>query len=87
MEQVSVALKDLQKLIDRSFEQEVRQRAEIIVLQQPGMSNAEAAFEFASRVHEAEPEARKAVELRYRSLREALKNGENVAAALSAFIS
>jgi hypothetical protein len=87
MKEVNVSLKALKNLIDRSFERDVQERAQIMVLNQPGMSNPEAAFEFARLTNEAKPEAQKQVELRYRNLLEALRTGENVSEALSSFIS
>jgi hypothetical protein len=85
MKEVSVSLKALKKLVDISFERDVQERAQIMVLNQPGMSNPEAAFEFARLTNESKPEAQKQVELRYRNLLDALKTGENVSEALSSF--
>lgn len=87
MKEVSVSLRDLKTLIDRSFKRDVDERAQIMALNKPGMSNPQAALEFAALVHEAKPEARKHVELRYRNLLKALNTGENVAEALSSFVS
>jgi hypothetical protein len=85
MKEVSVSLKALKKLVDISFERDVQERAQIMVLNQPGMSNPEAAIEFARLTNESKPEAQKQVELRYRNLLDALKTGENVSEALSSF--
>lgn len=86
LRKVEVGLVDLKVLVDAMFEKDVRRRAEIIVLNQPGHADPQVVFEFDRLVGEAEPEARAQVELRYRRLREALESGVHVAQALKAFL-
>jgi hypothetical protein len=84
--EVTVGLVDLKILVEKMFDDDVQRRAEIMVLNQPGHSDASAALEFAALVEDEKPKARKAVELRYRRLREALENGTHVAQSLKAFL-
>jgi len=86
MRTVTIDLNDMKKLIRRHFERDVRSRAEVSVLNRPGNSNAQAAFEFDSAVREEIPAAQEAVGLRYRSLNLALDSGEGVSDALKEFV-
>lgn len=86
MKQVMVNLKDLKNLIDRQLEQEIRRRAETIVVTRPGNSDPQAAFEFAQQVEATIPVARKTVLPRYRSLLEALESGKSIDSALESFV-
>jgi len=81
-----VGLTDLRAFVEATFEKDVRKMAEVMVITQPGNSDAEAVFEFDRLVAEAEPAARARVELRYRHLLEALENGTGVDLALKAFL-
>jgi hypothetical protein len=84
--QVTVGLVDLKVLIGTMFEREVRKQAEVMVLTQPGNTDASAAHIFAGLVNEALPAARKMVEVRYRRLQEALESGSDVGPSLKAFL-
>jgi hypothetical protein len=60
--------------------------AQRMVITEPENFSREVALEFAGRVSDAEPEARKKVELRYRHLLEALASGKDVARTLKSFV-
>ena len=83
---VEVGLVDLKVLVRQLFEIQVKRQAEVMVLNEPGNTDAEAAFEFAQQVSEKLPEARKKQELHYRRLLEALESGDGVDLALKAFL-
>jgi hypothetical protein len=68
------------------FEIDVKRQAEVMVLNEPGNTDAEAAFEFARQVSQRMPEARKKVERHYHRLLEALESGADVDLALKAFL-
>ena len=83
---VEISLVDLKKLVKKMFEAEVYARARLLVETAPGNQiDAAGAFAFAQLVFEAMPEAERAVEPRYRRLREALESGSDVAPALASF--
>jgi hypothetical protein len=60
--------------------------AQRMVITEPENFSREVALEFAGQVSDAEPEARKKVELRYRHLLEALASGKDVARTLKSFV-
>ena len=86
LKETSVRLKDLRLLIVRAFENDVRRKAETMVLTEQGDSNSSAALLFAKQVSEAEPKAREQEAVRYGLLLQALKRGDGVARALAAFL-
>ena len=65
---------------------EIHERAQTMVLAQPGNSDPQAAMAFAQLVDESMPEARKHVQVRYLRLLEAIETGNSVAPALAAFL-
>ena len=83
---VEVDLIDLKVLVDTMYEKDVLKCAEGMVLAEPGNTDDQAAFLFASLRDQAMPEARKRIERRYRRLREALESGTDVAPALKSFL-
>jgi hypothetical protein len=82
----TVNLVDLKVLVKARCEKDVQSLAQVMVLTQPGNSDAETAFEFDPLVSQAKPEARKKVERGYRRLLAALETGEGVDAAPAAFV-
>jgi hypothetical protein len=83
---VEVGLVDLKVLVRKMFEIDVKRQAEVMVFNEPGNTDAEAAFEFARQVSRQLPEARKKIERHYHRLLEALESGDGVDPALKAFL-
>ena len=83
---IEVGLVDLKVFVHKMFEIDVKRQAEVMVLNEPGNTDAEAAFEFATQVSAKLPEARKKIERRYHRLLEALESGVDVDPALKSFL-
>ena len=77
---------DLKVFVRKIFEIDVKRQAEVMVLNEPGNTDAEAVFEFAAQVSARMPEARRKIERRYHRLLEALESGADVDLALKAFL-
>jgi hypothetical protein len=84
--EVTVGLMDLKILVGMCIDHEVDGRAQVMVLAEPGNSNATAAFEFAQLVEAARPEAKTRVKPRFSRLLDALESGKDVDASLASFV-
>jgi len=83
---VTVGLVDLKILVGMCMDQQVDARAQVMVLNQPGRTDPEAALEFAGLVGKAMPEAKKQVRSHFRGLLEALETGKDVDVSLASFV-
>ena len=83
---VEVGLVDLKVFVRKIFEIDVKRQAEVMVLNEPGNTDAEAAFEFVTQVSARMHAARKKIERHYHRLLEALETGVDVGPALKAFL-
>jgi hypothetical protein len=86
MTDVGVDLKDLQKLVERCFYQDVRDRAHRNALITGADTRPATTLLFTGWVSQAIPEAEKLTRLRYAPLLDALKSGNDVRGALAGFL-
>ncbi len=86
MADVGVDLKDLRKLVEYCFRQDVRDRAHKNALRIGAEMKPAATILFADLVNQATPEAEHLTRLRYRPLLDALKSGSEVRGALAGFL-
>jgi hypothetical protein len=86
MADVGVDLKDLKKLVERCFHQDVRDRAHRNALLIGAETKPAATSLFAGLFNQAIPEAEKLTSLQYAPLLDALKSGNEVRGALAGFL-